>query len=152
MKWNKKLTDIFAKSAKKQLSTIPQSQHIERIPANRGYRKDLDCIHDSSMEANVHRFYKYLEAKYGKIKVEYEPKGFKFTNNIYNIRYYVPDFKISAGKMVWYVEVKGLWDDSARKKAKLVSTQYSGVKIYYIFPKHYYRIKKYYSHLIPNWE
>lgn len=89
---------------------------------------------------------------FGIMRVEYEPKGFKFRDNIYNIRYYIPDFKISTKQMVWYVEVKGFVDNSARQKAKLVSSQYPRVKIYYILPREYKLIKEWYAKDIPNWE
>lgn len=152
MKWNKKLTSIFAKNAIKQFRTTNPCTPTKRIPSNRGYRADLGCIHDSSMEANVHRFYKYISRKYGKIEVQYEPRGFKFESNDFNIRYYIPDFEICSGQMVWYVEVKGYMDNSACNKATLISRCYPGVKIYYIFPKQYKLIKENYAHLIPNWE
>lgn len=104
------------------------------------------------MEANVHRVYKYLERKYGKIKVEYEPKGFKFDTNSFNIRYYIPDFKISAGKVVWYVEVKGRVTSNTLQKDTLVSKSYPGVKLFYITPVEYEKIKSCYKHFIKNWE
>lgn len=124
----------------------------DRFIPKRGYRPDLDSVHDSKMEANVHRFYKYLENEYGKIKVEYEPKGFKFTSNVYGIYRYIPDFYISSAQGDWYIEVKGKMDANALAKHRLATTQFRGVRIYFVTVKEYSLIKKYYSNKISNWE
>lgn len=153
----RKSIGMFAKSVKSIFTPTNHSTPTERIPSTRGYRADLNCIHDSKMEANIHRFYLYLIKKWqnsgnGIIKVEYEPDIFKFTDNRYNIRYYIPDFKVFTATDFWYVEVKGFVDDSAIKKDKLMASQYPRVKINYILPKHYKLIYKYYAKYIPNWE
>ena len=132
-----------------------RSKLIKNIPANKGYRKDCPEIKGgfkSSMEANVYRFYK-TKLGNGKIKnVEYEPEIFYFRNNKFGIKAYVPDFKITTNSGSWFIEVKGKLDDTSRQKSWLLSTQYPWIKLYFILPKQYNTIKKYYASNIKGWE
>lgn len=153
MKIKKLFTSIFAPNVKKQLKHTHQCTLKERIPSNRGYRDDLKCIHDSSMEANIHRFYIYLMNKHHVIKeVVYEPKPFKFPDNEFNVSYYIPDFKITDNSGVRYIEVKGYMDKRAKIKKHLMRKYYPNVKLQFILPENYKRIFNNYGNIVKNWE
>ena len=107
----------------------------------------------SKMEANVYKFYTYLQKRYNSIvSVEYEPEIFFFNSNAFGIRAYIPDLKITSSKGVRYIEVKGVVSDSTIKKDRLFSKDYSRLKLYYILPKQYLLIQKYYAKYIKDWE
>lgn len=148
------ITNTIAKDATKHGITtryIDSEDIIFRNGGLHGYRQDLKHFMKSRMEANVYRFYRW-KFRNGKIKVEYEPDTFRFKPNKFGIKYYCPDFKISSPQGVHYIEVKGKLDDTSIKKAWLLSKEYSGIKLYFIFPKQYNLIRKYYAKKIPYWE
>jgi len=131
----------------------PSSHQIMRPKL--GFRDDLGIEFRSKMEANVYRFYKWLELQGGKIKVSYEPRLFTFpldSDNRFGIRGYIPDLEITSDEGIWFIEVKGQMDDTSREKARLFSKNYPGLTLYFIFPKQYEKIRQNYAHLIKNWE
>jgi len=107
----------------------------------------------SRMEANVYYYYKYLQKRYNRIhKVEYEPEIFFFNSNSLGVRAYIPDFKITTSKGVYYIEVKGSMSDTDIKKDRLFSKDYKGLILYYILPRSYKIIKRLYADKIKEWE
>lgn len=124
-----------------------------RIPAKGGRRKDLPKPVRSKMEANIWRWYIWSSKKHGKITVEYEPEVFQLHDPTSNgVIWYIPDFKISYDSGSHYIEVKGLMDSQAIKKATLLQQNYRGIKLYFITPEKYKLIEHYYSRFIDNWE
>jgi len=135
----------------------------KRYPARRFYREDLGIEFKSSMEANYARFMEYLGVKW-----EYESEVFHFptkanlvykTNNSkafnqnpFGISGYVPDFKISAGRYIWYVEVKGYMDNISAEKIRLFHIFYPYLELNLVTPKEYRLIQKYYANKIRKWE
>lgn len=100
------------------------------------------------MEANIFRWLKTRKLE----SVEYEPELFYFKPNKFGIKAYVPDFKITDGKRIWFIEVKGFFERQDFQKAALVANQYPWIKIYYIDSEKYNLIKEYYSKEITEWE
>ena len=128
---------------------------LEIMRPKLGFRDDVGIEFRSKMEANVYRFYKYLELTHGKIKVRYEPRLFTFpldSDNRFGIRGYVPDLEVISDSGVWYIEVKGSLSDKDREKFRLLSTHYPRVKLFVIFPEQYNLIRKNYASLISGWE
>jgi len=125
----------------------------ERIKSKKGYRKDLDTVVKSKMEANVFRYLKHIQDKHGSISlIEYEPEIFFFENNPFGIRAYIPDFKVTSRKGVKYIEVKGVMDQKAIEKKRLFEKYYPRLKLYFITPVEYSKIAQNYQKYIRNWE
>lgn len=123
------------------------------IPAKGGRREDLPKPVRSKMEANVWRFFKYIKFKHGKIDVEYEPEIFQlYDPSTKGVVWYIPDFKISSATHTHYVEVKGVMDERAIKKARLFEQNYSGLRLLFITPEKYKLIEEIYRPFIKNWE
>lgn len=133
---------------KKKSNSVDPKRFRVRYPASDGFRNDTGIKFKSKMEANIFRWLRTKKID----SVEYEPELWYFRNNRYGIKAYVPDFKITDGKRVWYIEVKGFHEKQDSQKAWLVSTQYPWCRIYYIYPKQYNLIKKYYAKQVANWE
>lgn len=145
-------TDTDANYVERQ-HTIIQSQPIApivRYPAKRYYRRDLGIEFKSSMEANVFRF--FLTRRWD--RVLYEPECFKFPKGAspLGITGYIPDIKLIDRHREVYVEVKGYVDEPAREKARLMKKYYPYIRMWYILPEGYKKIKDNYAHKIPNWE
>jgi len=154
----------FRGNTHQSISAPRKSEHINKksYPAaysimrpRFGFRDDVGIEFRSKMEANVYRFYKYLEKERGRIKVEYEPKLFTFPSggdNRFNINGYIPDLEITSDHGVLYIEVKGSLSDKDREKTRLISKYHPGIKIFFVFPEQYRDIQKCYAKYIPNWE
>ena len=158
-KWKMKkgfFTKISAWTAGKNGSTgpsIPKPRSTQRqiIAAKSGYRHDLGKHFKSAMEANLYRYYTGICKG---IKCEYEPERFRFPkgSSPLDIIYYVPDFKITSGKRVWYIEVKGNMDREALEKARLFQKHFHWLKLYFALPDYYNSIREAYKNKIPHWE
>ena len=147
------ITKMFARGADTKKSTFPLIKG-KRIQAHSGYRPDIPQVAEfqSTMEANLWRF--YSQCCKGIIEIEYEPKYFRFPKGAtkYNIYGYVPDFRLCDGTHTWYIEAKGYMDIYSAEKIRLFQKYYSGLKLYLVTPVEYNLIKKYYSHKILGWE
>lgn len=107
----------------------------------------------SKMEANIWRWFNWTADRYGKIRVEYEPEVFQlYDSSTGSSIWYIPDFKISYDSGTHYIEVKGLMDNAAIKKARLLQQNYSGIKLFFITPEKYKLIEYHYSKFIDYWE
>lgn len=155
--------NVVGKKKQNQQSNLEKvPEHLPRKFKNRkseyflpksGWRKDLEKPVRSKMEANVWRYYKFIQHRHGKIKVEYEPEVFQLYDfDTGSTLWYIPDFKISSNSAPYYVEVKGIMDARAVKKARNFRKNYSGLKLYFVTPKEYLLIQKSYSKYIRNWE
>ena len=133
---------------RKQEDQIRTKKYRIRYPAKAGYRNDTKIYFKSKMEANV---YRYLKTK-NFDTVEYEPDLLYFKPNRFQIKGYVPDFKVSFGKRFYYIEVKGFMEKSDYQKIALVQRDYPWIKLYYINSEKYNLIKKFYSKQIRHWE
>jgi hypothetical protein len=158
----KRITSILAPHAGQGGKTRRKAINL---PANKYYRADCGIEFKSSMEANIWRFYTQLARG---VKLEYEPEIFFFkrenniqvgnnyqaikTSNPYNIKGYVPDFRVTTAGHSWYIEVKGKVDILSLEKARLLKVYYPWIKLYFITPRSYNLIKKYYSHQVKGWE
>ena len=130
-----------------RMSNEAEKKYKVRYPAHKVYEPILDVTFKSKMEKNVFSFLKTRKLD----KVEYEPEIWKFKPNKFGISWYVPDFKITDGKRIWYIEVKGFLEKQDLQKAYLCKRDYPWIKIFYILPKQYNLIKKYYAKDIPEW-
>lgn len=148
------LTDRTPKKIRVRNPRSPKKGNISlKNNALRGYRIDQGIFFKSKMEANTFRFYKYLQRRYNAIThVKYEPWLFSFADNPFNIYGYIPDLEITSASGVFYIEVKGRVDDTCIKKARLLSQNYPGIKLYFVTPKQYNRIKNIYASVVPGWE
>ena len=135
-------------NGKRKTKEVDPKRYRIRYPANRGYRYDTGIEFKSKMEANIFRFLKTRKFE----SVEYEPELWYFKPNKFGIKAYVPDFKVTFGKRVWYFEVKGFFEKQDFQKAWLVSKNYPWIKLFYIGPDKYNLIRKSYSKHIKNWE
>jgi len=111
-----------------------------------GRRSDLGNIFfRSSWEANIARYFNYLN-----IKWEFEPKTFYFDGIKRGCISYLPDFYLPETNE--WVEVKGWMDQKSRTKLKRFAKYFPDEKLILIDKKEYARIEKQYGYLIKNWE
>jgi len=116
-----------------------------------GTRDDLGFYVRSTWEANVARYYKWLQSQGNIAKWEYEPCEFEFPVKRGN-RTYKPDFRITENDgRVWYCEVKGYMDNDSRVKLKRMAKYHPGVKVIVLDGEQYRAIAKH-KRLIPGWE
>jgi len=62
---------------------------------------------------------KFCEAY--KLKWKYEPYAFRLSN----LKWYIPDFEVNGH----FIEIKGIWEAGARKKAKMFRKEYGNLLI-----------------------
>lgn len=103
------------------------------------------------MEANLYRFYTRVCKG---VKCEYEPQAFVFPKGASNrnIRGYLPDFRLTIGPFVYYIEAKGTMDSDSLEKIRLFKTYYPRMKLYVVSYPTYKKIERHYKGYIPEWE
>lgn len=128
--------------------------------AVQGKRADLGRHFKSKMEANYARFLDMM-VRQGEIhKWEYEPDEFWFEgveglpDVRRGVRSYKPDFKIwdKPDSTPYYVETKGWMCPKSLTRKKRMAKYYPHIKINYVTPKEYARLRKNVAPFIPNWE
>jgi predicted nuclease of restriction endonuclease-like RecB superfamily len=131
--------------------TTRQYKTVRRFINRVGYRSDLGIEFKSSMEANLYRF--YTQVCKG-IIIKYEPKLFKFPHSAspIGVKGYIPDFEIKVGKFSYFIEAKGRFSVQDLEKTRLFKKYYPGIRLYFVTPKEYNLIKRYYSSQIKGWE
>ena len=105
--------------------------------AKGGYRKDLKQYFRSKMEANVARYYTYIDVNWF-----YEPREYKFEKIKRGSRYYKPDFYLAAPKRL-LIEVKGWFRPEDKTKLRRFKKYYPEEfeKLRFIIPDKYARDK-----------
>lgn len=121
--------------------------------AKRGFRDDLGPIHfRSAWEANVARYLKWLQER-GDIDLwEYEPQVFWFEAIKRGVRSYLPDFRITEGSKVYFIEVKGWMDPKSITKLKRMKKYHPSVEIRLLGAKQYRALSDKLGRIIPHWE
>lgn len=122
-----------------------------RIPAEEGYRPDLDKNFRSKMESNV---YRYLVECHPKLaRVEYEPHLFSERDGLPKGFYYLPDFRCTTHDgYQFYIEVKGVMDKRSLKAFATMKEYRSDIDLRIIDVGLYQRIKKRYAKQTKGWE
>lgn len=110
-----------------------------------GLRDDIGHFVRSSWEANVARYYNYLQVPY-----EYEKKIFYFPNVKNGAVNYKPDFYLPDRDV--YIEVKGRMTSKDRTKMKRMKKFHPDVTVELLGKDEYAQLEKEYGKLIPNWE
>jgi len=105
--------------------------------ARGGYREDLKQYFRSKMEANVARYYTYIDTNWS-----YEPREYKFEKIKRGARYYKPDFYLAAPKGL-LIEVKGWFRSEDKTKIRRFKKYYPEeyAKLRFIIPDKYARAK-----------
>lgn len=124
-------------SAIKRLATENQFSRCKR-----GKRRDLgDIFFRSAWEANYARILNLQN-----IAWEYEPNTFQLTET----ETYTPDFKLSSHE---YVEIKGWWTDTSKRKIALFQAKYPENSLQIISRPEYIELSKQFQPLLgSNWE
>ena len=105
--------------------------------AKGGFRKDLGIYVRSKMEANIARYYTYLN-----INWFYEPREYKFEKIKRGTKYYKPDFYLVAPVRL-FIEVKGYLRSSDKTKLRRFKKYYPDEfsRLRFIIPDKYSKSK-----------
>jgi Phage endonuclease I len=125
-----------SEASKKRLQSENQYSRCRK-----GKRADLgDIFFRSTWEANYARILNHLG-----IRWEYEPETFQ----VGEVETYTPDFKLMDGT---FVEIKGWWTETSKRKIELFKTKYPDIKLEIITRAEYKILSKQYCHNINHWE
>jgi hypothetical protein len=125
-----------SEASKKRLQSENQYSRCRK-----GKRADLgDIFFRSTWEANYARILNHLG-----IRWEYEPETFQ----VGEVETYTPDFKLVDGT---FVEIKGWWTETSKRKIELFKTKYPDIKLQIIARAEYKILSKQYCHNINHWE
>jgi len=103
----------------------------------------------SSWEYDVALYLEFLKSNGLISDWQYEPTRFVFKYNTLGVRTYKPDFGVTRGNRVYYLEVKGWPDKKYIIKRELMAEEYPDVKMLYILKDQYHAIeRKHASHLL----
>ena len=105
--------------------------------ARGGCREDLKQYLRSKMEANIARYYTYIDVNWF-----YEPREYKFEKIKRGTRYYKPDFYLAAPKRL-LIEVKGWFRPEDKTKLRRFKKYYPEefIRLRFIIPDKYSRSK-----------
>jgi hypothetical protein len=105
--------------------------------ARGGCREDLKQYFRSKMEANIARYYTYIDVNWF-----YEPREYKFEKIKRGTRYYKPDFYLAAPKRL-LIEVKGWFRPEDKTKLRRFKKYYPEefIRLRFIIPDKYSRSK-----------
>lgn len=139
---------------------LQHEEHKRKSPFHRyskvrqGKRKDLDNkFFRSAWEANIARYFTYLQKIGTVVEWQYEPKRFRFPIER-GINFYIPDFSVvwahEPNKVIYY-EVKGYMDKPSQVKLKRMEQYFPDIEIQVIDKQRYSVINNQFSFL-PHWE
>lgn len=145
-----KQTKLKTKERRSQIAKLQFLNGERKIPISNGRglggkREDLNEYFRSMWEAN---FARLLNLK--NIKYKYEQKIPIYDNNNNLLCTYVPDFYLP--ELNHYIEIKGKWENSAKKKIQLLKKYKPEIKLFIIDGTKYKNIEKLYINKISLWE
>lgn len=105
----------------------------------------------SSWEYDIALYLEYLKENGLITEWLYEPKKFVFKYNTLGVRTYKPDFSVTRGDRVYYLEVKGWQDKKYEIKRKLMREEFPDIKLIYILKEQYFAIEHKHACELPGW-
>lgn len=106
----------------------------------------------SSWEYNIALYLEYLKTNGLITNWEYESKKFVFKYNTLGVRSYKPDFTVTRGDRIYYIEVKGWEDKKYEVKRSLMEKEYPEERVIYIKDKEYHKIERKYADKLQLWD
>lgn len=106
----------------------------------------------SKWEANYGRYLEFLRARGMIDKWEHEPVTFWFDKIRRGVTSYKPDFRVTHGESLWYVEVKGHMDSRSRVTLKRMSKYHPQVEVRLVDSQAYKVLAKQCGSMISGWE
>ena len=106
----------------------------------------------SKWESNYGRYLEFLRTQGLIDKWEHEPVTFWFDKIRRGVTSYKPDFRVTHGDAVWYVEVKGRMDSRSRVTLKRMAKYHPQVEVRLVDAAAYKSLAKQCGSMISGWE
>ena len=156
--WEEHFDELHTQEMRKKRSddTMRRNSSGDMGTQSRSLVKEVEVggktfVIKSSWEYDIALYLDYLKSESFITDWNYEPKRFVFEYNTLGVRSYKPDFCVTRGDRVYYLEVKGWPDKKYEIKRELMQKEHPDVKIIYIMKDEYEAIERKHAKDLPGW-